>query len=718
MRLFAMPFFLTWMMAFSLLKAHQPPQAYYFPFQDLQAWSGDTAAFAVADSALWLDAPSGGTWELSHPLQGGPDWQWHGLVQLDFNPSSVNCAWVEWSGPMNHSYRLIFGCLSDKIQVEAQSPHGSQWLMSSQPGWLNHSQNTIEWSLTLTGHAMTLNVNDGELILHQIVDVAWPVINQLTLGQRVTSTRVQAISWRPIHGQLAQAVRDSLSLRSFSWKWTEVMLKPLPAMHAQSPACDALEGFAGSSVGDSLWAAGWQLEVNGQPQPLPSRWLLPQHPIVIGDSACLLQAGVNSRWIWHQALSLPTQVHLLLKDHRGLTLAEIALSDDNHDPPDKAMGGWSLKARDSSCSCLPGSWTSATAAMGSDLGQFTQDALPPRQGGVHHVWTTDRLHIQWRHPMKSMQSMPYGWEAMASDHWTYSPFYPTLLGDLQTLLIPPSFMHCDGSALDTAVIAWGMAAMPDSGEVQLNEILFNPLPGGQRFVELRNLSSRVLDMGSLVLSDQWPPMAWRQLAPAGSFLLPDETRAFVMSPPALVNDYPMGDSTFIATAASLPPLDDDHGELLLLTSHGQRLDQAFYDDALHHPSLGQGEGIAILKQVDHWISAGADSATPGRSPPLVHAPLMGLMDIQQRHFGWLSGQRPRLSFALRAEGPWVIQEALFSIDGTWTITWSDPLPVQSIDHWTCHVLPPQSARGAALWVLQWTASTGRVVRRSFPIIID
>ena len=118
-------------------------------------------------------------------------------------------------------------------------------------------------------------------------------------------------------------------------------------------------------------------------------------------------------------------------------------------------------------------------------------------------------------------------------------------------------------------------------------------------------------------------MAWRQLAPAGSFLLPDETRAFVMSPPALVNDYPLGDSTFIATAASLPPLDDDHGELLLLTSQGQRLDQAFYDDALHHPSLGQGEGIAILKQVDHWISAGADSATPGRSPPLVRAPLMG-----------------------------------------------------------------------------------------------
>ncbi len=212
--------------------------------------------------------------------------------------------------------------------------------------------------------------------------------------------------------------------------------------------------------------------------------------------------------------------------------------------------------------------------------------------------------------------------------------------------------------------------------------------------------------------------AWRQLAPAGSFLLPDETRAFVMSPPALVNDYPLGDSTFIATAASLPPLDDDHGELLLLTSQGQRLDQAFYDDALHHPSLGQGEGIAILKQVDHWISAGADSATPGRSPPLVRAPLMGLMDIQHRHFGWLSGQHPLLSFALRAEGPWVIQEALFSIDGTWTITWSDPLPVQSVDHWSCHVLPPKSARGAALWVLQWTASTGRVIRRSFPIIID
>ena len=239
--------------------------------------------------------------ELSHPLQGGPDWQWHGSVQLDFNPSSVNCAWVEWSGPMNHSYRLIFGCLSDKIQVEALSPHGSQWLMSSQPGWLNHSQNTIEWSLTLTGHAMTLNVNDGELILQQTLDVGWPVINQLTLGQRVTSTRVQAISWRPIHGQLTSC-HGSLSLRSLSWKWTEVMLKPLPPMHAQSPACDALEGFAGSSVGDSLWAAGWQLEVNGQPQTLPSRWLLPQQPIVIGDRDCLLQAGVNSRWIWHQAL--------------------------------------------------------------------------------------------------------------------------------------------------------------------------------------------------------------------------------------------------------------------------------------------------------------------------------------------------------------------------------------------------------------------------------
>ncbi|MFZ9155326.1 MAG: hypothetical protein ACO22A_03150, partial [Schleiferiaceae bacterium] len=60
----------------------------------LPAWLGDTAAFSSGDG-LSLNAPGAGTYALWRDGLGARPAAASGRVRLDFNPSSVNFAFVE-----------------------------------------------------------------------------------------------------------------------------------------------------------------------------------------------------------------------------------------------------------------------------------------------------------------------------------------------------------------------------------------------------------------------------------------------------------------------------------------------------------------------------------------------------------------------------------------------------------------------------------------------
>lgn len=693
----------------------------HITWQHWGQWSGDLNAYQLDSSGAHLDAPGTGTYLLRHPLsltlpsyrQPGASATYSGAVTLDFNPSTSNCAWVQWQG-QGALYELRLGCTNDCAELWRDDGARRERLAQSPDGWLS-SGGLITWHLTWQSYDwhLALTTPIDTLLWYPFDEHPLPCIHTLELGCKVTSTRVQGVHWSPITWS-----GDSASPTSpWHWQWTEAMLDPDPPMSALSISCDALEGVLQSPSTDPLiWVAGASLRLNDDLEPLPARWLPPHHPIVIASSHCFATLGIPLAQSWPLSLSLPATLQADLLLHDSLSLAPITWRQTQHHPSDKSDGGWSLVTKDTSCACCPTCWQSYDAMPGHGMGTYAHRSISQRTGGIRQIRIGDSLQITWRHPITSLTPAPPGWTFHPDVHTSIaipanaSPAIPS--GTPQRLDLPILY-HCDGTPVDTSYILWGIPASPDSSDIILTEFLQDPLPGEPRFAELHNTSSRVLDLSGLHFSDAWPPRAFRRAAPAGTFLLPGATTFLSMDPQRTLQRYPAGDSA----AGMSPPAElPSDLTLVLLDASGTRLDQVTYDKGLHHPAVQPGEGISITRRGHHWVSSGADSATPGRhlmQPPSIE----GTWQMLERNLNLMTAQRPLLSYNLRP-GNYTVSEMLVGIEMHWQTPWTEPRPTAPKDILTCTAtagqhLPP----GPALWVIMWTRDDGVMVRRSYTIVI-
>ena len=171
-------------------------------------------------------------------------------------------------------------------------------------------------------------------------------------------------------------------------------------------------------------------------------------------------------------------------------------------------------------------------------------------------------------------------------------------------------------------------ALPDSvapDEVVINELLYNPRPGGADYVELYNRSSHVFDLSSLFLmhrdtSTQSLTHPVRITALPRLFF-PGDYCVVTPDPDAVQTQYFSCDPASFLSVAHLPPLPDERGNIVLTNTQMQVIDEFHYDDAMQFPLLRNTEGIS-LERIDpdapasdpfNWHSAASDAGygTPG-----------------------------------------------------------------------------------------------------------
>jgi len=291
-------------------------------------------------------------------------------------------------------------------------------------------------------------------------------------------------------------------------------------------------------------------------------------------------------------------------------------------------------------------------------------------------------------------------------------------------------VHADGTPGDCTLIAAGWPAVPDSGELQITEILFNPLPGEGRFAELRNLSGRVLDLSQLFWASG-DSLAWRRAAVAGRFLLPGQVMFGAADPLAVARRYPAGDSAAGPRGAPRPgawarpavpggpgasshalPLTDDGGTLELRRSDGLQIDWARVSPHQFPQKIretpGKGEGMSLERRgpdPDDWAHTRTDSATPGRWPQPAPQPSEGQFDLVQRQWP------PQLAWNLDPDRAWLLETRWTDPDGRWATPWTVPQPIAPQHQLEASDPPPH--RQNWLWELRFTPSEGRPIRRSY-----
>lgn len=247
-----------------------------------------------------------------------------------------------------------------------------------------------------------------------------------------------------------------------------------------------------------------------------------------GEYVILHHAADPSLASFGNALALPTfpdlntSDELLLIDPTGEIIDAVAYELFWYQNADKDDGGWSLERINPERPCegfsnwrasenlLGGTPASANSVLDASPDQQAPDALRafPVGPNLVRVYFSEALDDTTAVRLTNY-SIDNGLAVV--NVALEVPFYnsvlltvdqPLVLGTIYTITMNSGLTDCVGNSI--ALKNTARFALPEpvvAGDLILNEILFNPVTGGEDFIELYNLSDKVINAADLVVSN-------------------------------------------------------------------------------------------------------------------------------------------------------------------------------------------------------------------------
>lgn len=308
----------------------------------------------------------------------------------------------------------------------------------------------------------------------------------------------------------------------------------------------------------------------------------------------------------------------------------------------KAAGGWSLEMIDLTQPCLQAvNWSSSIHPGGGTPGHsnsikgIASDTTAPT---IRAVYATDSLHIRvvFDEPVDSLSSATidrYQADSLViSQVHAIAPLYqevqlklaqPMQAGKIYRMTVE-GIGDCSGNTIRLPLSASvGLASQPLPGELLINEILFDPPPGGKDFIELYNHSGKVINLNDCWLANRDEAGFLKNMIPASStplLLFPGQWIA--LSEDSLFIRTCFRPPSFARLAkTTLPSLPADKGTVVLLDRSGKVIEELSYEDSWHFKLIMIRKGVSLERISydqpagfkENWTSASSLSGfgTPG-----------------------------------------------------------------------------------------------------------
>ena len=379
---------------------------------------------------------------------------------------------------------------------------------------------------------------------------------------------------------------------------------------------------------------------------------------------------------------------IILLSAEGAVLHAIRFNLTDHRNVIKQAGGWSLEMIDTRFPCHGAeNWVASVSSEGGTPGRINSvrvtrtDTSPPRPW---RTWTVDslKLMVQFDEGLDSASASGLPSYTLGSDAprviniQTIPPFYDQVLLTLDApmlrtrvyLLEVNNIRDCQGNIMSAPVsVKAGRPEPAKSGQLRVNEILFDPRSGGADYVELLNLGPGILDAGTLLLGNAvngGTSGNFKLMQSMSRLLFPGDHIVCTTDPANIMKEYHVNERDWLWRMENMPSFPDDAGTVVVADVTGRELDRFTYKADMHFPLLGNREGVALERVrpatgtefTGNWHSA-SSSAGYG-TPTGRNSQYMALDSLQ----GEL-----RLSSK-------VISPDLDGIDDQLTITWNFPQP--------------------------------------------
>lgn len=425
---------------------------------------------------------------------------------------------------------------------------------------------------------------------------------------------------------------------------TEFFPDPTPAVAL--PEAEYVELYNRTNLAFDL--QNWGLGNDDTPDLMPSFILLPGEYVILCEDADTSLFSAYGPVVGMEQFPAITNFGGTLTLFRpdSTILSQLNYDLDWYQDTDKRSGGWSLERIDNDfLTCeLSRNWRASVAFPGGTPGEANsvagvlQDTVSPEitQLGIVQADTLVLFFSEQIPPAfltLDVFSIDLGIgepsnivldESQLS--CTLSFNNPLLISELYTLSYS-GLSDCFGNE-STGTIQLGIPQVPEPGDILLNEILFNPYPGGRDFVEIYNASDKVIDLQFLAigegvegrdsLSNTDRIVTESQLFLPGTYLCLTTDVDFQKA------TYAPVDHAQFLEMSGFPGFDDRDGDVGIQYQNGleaQVLDRFMYDSDFHFSTLADLNGVSLerlsfdlpTQQTSNWHSAASTVgfATPG-----------------------------------------------------------------------------------------------------------
>jgi len=336
---------------------------------------------------------------------------------------------------------------------------------------------------------------------------------------------------------------------------------------------------------------------------------------------------------------------LMIKDSLGNIIDSIAYTDRWYKSTTKKEGGWTLELIDPDNECgEEENWTSAEDFSGG---------TPGRQNSVYN----QNPDLVGPELLQAVAASPDSiWlyfdekldpESVTQANINFEPdikiLRKKLLPTLRRILIIPekavapgteykvvvnNLLDCSGNNIgDLNTKNFGLIQPADSLDLIINEVLFNPRPGGEDFVELYNKSNKYINLKQWKIAsaetdvDSIQVKSKKDISKSSLILEPQQYLVLTADDLVLKDQYPLSHEDRFKTLNSLPSYPNEEGVVVLLNPENMPFDYFHYSEDFHSVLLDRVEGISLERvsfeaptnQKDNWKSAVAavGFATPG-----------------------------------------------------------------------------------------------------------
>ncbi len=398
----------------------------------------------------------------------------------------------------------------------------------------------------------------------------------------------------------------------------------------------------------------WTVSDASSSSTLGTYVLAPNEYVILatGDNTTFGQSNILN-------VSLPslnnTDDQIILKNSDGLTIDSIAYNLSWYHDTDKDDGGWSIERKRLSAQCSDyNNWGASTNTLGGTPGLensiYTTEIDDSAPIVTNYYLVADTLNLIFDESVDITNmtlTIKPNISVISSGSISESQIFIEL-SNLQANTLYTGILNgvtnCWGTSLSNFNFDFGKPSQVEQGDVVINEIMFNPLTNGSDYIEIVNISDKILDIQnwSLANIDNDTIDNHKLISTAQKLFLPGDYLLITSDSTDIIHDFSVyGIGNFIN--ATLPTYANDSGSVILISNLNEVLDFVHYDEAYHFELLSTADGKSLERlsftnpsnSEDNWHTASelVDWGTPGyENSQIISMEINGNLTLENQIF--------------------------------------------------------------------------------------